>query len=42
MIIERMSALGYSGVQIANWLRIDPSRVSRALAAARVRDRSSL
>ena len=41
-IIERMSAVGYSGVQIANWLRIDPSRVSRALAAARVRDRSSL
>jgi REP element-mobilizing transposase RayT len=40
-IILRMDALGYSGVQIAGWLRIDPSRVSRALATGRVRDRST-
>ena len=37
VVIERMHASGYTGVQIARWLRIDPSRVSRAISDQRER-----
>ena len=34
-IIERMNSLGYSGVQIASWLRVHPAAVSRTLRSVR-------